>query len=118
MKNMCGAVVYTIHVFLYCGLVCSVLCAVRYCVCWSRVLIYVSLSFLILLVSLPRYHEYVGSSSGHIRSMIQGVFTVPMLLAEKAVELIVSHFSEGDDERIVVPTAECNSDDWDIFDES
>jgi hypothetical protein len=50
--------------------------------------------------------------------MIQGVFTVPMLLAEKAVELIVSHFSEGDDERIVVPTAECNSDDWDIFDES
>ena len=65
-----------------------------------------------------RYHEYVGSQSGDMRSMVQGVFTVPALFAEKAVELIVAHFSEKVERRIVVPTADPESGDWTVFDES
>ena len=109
----------------------AVSCAVYVLLCWRymcgevlRVLISnpnlcIPL-FLHLLVPrfLTRYHEYVGSSSGDMRSMIQGVFTVPALFAEKAVGLIVNHFSGGKKEHIVVPTAESDGGTWDIFDES
>ena len=75
------------------------------------------MSFLLLFVSRS-YHEYVGSGTGDMRSMIQGVFTVPAYFAEKAVDLIIAHYSEGDAARIVTPTPEPKDRTWDVFDEN
>ena len=38
------------------------------------------------------FHEYVGSGTGDMRSMMQGVFTVPRNMASRGATAIVDHY--------------------------